>query len=80
MVVNPVQKIGDSVEHIYGDHNQEADHMADWGAKAVTKVTVESLTNSEKLNSTRGYWDGSTKSNGSNGGGIVVGAADRRNF
>ena len=54
-MVYPVQKIGDSVEHIYGDHNQEADHMADWGAKAVTKVTVESLTNSETLNSTRGY-------------------------
>ena len=33
--------IGDNVKHIYREHTQEADHMANLGAEALSRATLE---------------------------------------
>ena len=54
----PVQTSGDHVRHIFGEHNEEADHMANLGAEGVPKFMVDGFKGMKAWRATRGYWDG----------------------
>ena len=73
----PVQTIGDNVKHISRDHNQEADHRANWGAEGGMKVTVEGFRTTTVWKEVRGNWDGSKNKCGGSGCGTETKAVHR---
>ena len=68
----PVGKIDDHVKHIFTEHNQEADHLANLGTEAKTKITIAGVKSIEKWTAVRGYWDGSKNDDGRRGCGVVI--------
>ena len=70
------KKSGEFVWHVFWAHNQEVDQMANLGAKGVKKVQMANEINGRRK-ATRGRWDGSAKSGGRSGCGVVVEGADR---
>ena len=65
--------------HIFREHNQEADHWVNLGAEAETKIIDDKGKNTENWKAVRGVWDGSTKTNGRSGCGVVIKGVDRDN-
>ena len=57
--------------------NQEADHLANLGAEGVRKIIVEKGNKTENLKAVRGFWDGSKKTDGRSGCGVVIKGVDR---
>ena len=49
-------QIGDIVTHIFREHKQEADHLANLGTNGQRQVTTEAVTNSEDWKAVRGFW------------------------
>ena len=47
----PVRKIDD----IFREHNQEATHQTNLGMEGTSKITIESVKNTETWNAVRGY-------------------------
>ena len=43
----PCTKFGECMTHIFREHNQEADHIVNLGAEGGSKVTVETVKNTE---------------------------------
>ena len=72
-----VRMIDDYVNHIFREHNQEADHLANLGVKGQRKITVDKGDNTENWKAVRGFWDGSKKTGGRCGCGIVIKGVDR---
>ena len=46
-IANPIPKIDDFVKHVFREHNQEADHWANIGAKGQRKIVLDKCNNSE---------------------------------
>ena len=63
-----VSPIDDYVKHIFREHNQEADYLANLGAGR-KKIT-------QNWKAVRGFWDGSTKTDGRSGRGVVIKGVD----
>ena len=61
----------------FREHNQEADHLANLGAEGERKVTVEKEDNKENWKAVRGFWDGSKKTDGRSGCGVMIKGVDR---
>ena len=74
---NPVAQIDDYVKHTFCEDNQEADHLANFGAEWQRKITVERGSNAENWKAVRGFWDGSTKTDGRSCCGVVIKGVDR---
>ena len=51
----PVAQIDDYVKHIFREHNQEADHLANLGTEGQKEVTIEGVKNTEDWKAVRGY-------------------------
>ena len=60
----PVGLIDDHVKHISREHKQEADHLANLGAKGQRKITVEKGDNTENWKEVRRFLDGTKKTDG----------------
>ena len=60
----------------FREHNQEADHLANLGAEGERKVTVEKEDNKENWKAVRGFWDGSKKTDGRSGCGVMIKGVD----
>ena len=76
-VAFPESQIDDYVKHIFREHNQEADHLANLGAEGQRKVTVERGNNTENWKAVRGFCDDSTKKDGRSVSGVVIKGMDR---
>ena len=76
-VADPVTQIDDLVRYMFREHNQEADHLANIGAEGQRKITVEKGNNTEHSKAVRGFWDGSKKTDGRTGCGVVIKGVDR---
>ena len=61
----PVGLIDDYGKHIFREHNQEAN------------ITTEGGRNTEEWKAVSGYWDGSKKTDGRSGCGVVTKGIDR---
>ena len=72
----PVTQIDDYVNHIFREHNQEADYLANLRAEERRKITVEKGNKTENWKAVRGFWDGSIKIDGSSGCGVVIKGVD----
>ena len=57
-------EIGDRRTHIFREHNHEADYIVNLGAEGVSKVTAETVKNTETWKALQGYLDGNKKANG----------------
>ena len=75
-IANDIKNIGDYVEHTFGKHNLEADHMANVGAQEQENCCRQG-TNTERWKAVKGFWDGSAEDNGKSGCGIVIKGVDR---
>ena len=64
--------IDDYVNHIFREHNQEADHLTNLGVKGQRKITVDKGDNTENWKAARGFWDCSEKTGGRCGCGVVI--------
>ena len=51
----------DELKHIFREHNQVADHLANLVTEGHRKITIERVRNTEEWKAARGYWDGSLK-------------------
>ena len=60
-MAHPVGPIDDYTKHIFPEHNQEPDHLANLGTHGQRKVTIERGENTEEWTAVRVYWDGSKK-------------------
>ena len=66
-------QVDDHVKHIFREHNQEADHLANLGAEAPRKITIEKGENIQKTGrQLEGFCDGNTKTDGQSGCGVVI--------
>ena len=72
----PVTPIDDYVNHIFREHNQEAFYLANLRAEERRNITVEKGNKTENWKAVRGFWDGSTKIDGSSGCGVVIKGVD----
>ena len=72
-VAKPISKIDGFVNHVYREHNQEADQWAKIGAQGQRKIVLDRRDHSETWKAVRGYWDGSFKDKGKSGCGVVKG-------
>ena len=54
-VAYPVALVDDYVKHIFREHHQEADHLANLGAEE--QVIVEKGDNTEKWKAFGGFWE-----------------------
>ena len=79
-VAQPVRIIEDCVKHVFKEHNQEADHLANQGAEGKSKKTIEGVKNTETWKVVRGYCDSSEREDGSSGCKIFINAVDSGNF
>ena len=68
----------DDVKHIFREHNQEADHLANLGTEEQKHITVEGVKSTEAWKAIPGNWDGSKKEDGRGGCGIVIQARRQR--
>ena len=59
------------------EHNQEGDHLANLGAEWKREITVEKGNNTENWKAVRGFSDGSNKTDGRSGCGVVINVVDR---
>ena len=71
-IANPISKIDDDVKHIFREHNREAHHWRNWGAKGHRKIVVDSSSSTGTWKAVKGFWDGSSKNNGRSGCGVVT--------
>ena len=60
------------MKHIFREHNQEADHWANLGAEGQRKITAEKGNSTENWKVVRGFGDGSIKTNGGSGCGVLT--------
>ena len=65
------------LKHIFREHNQEADHLANLGVDGQRKITVEKWNNTENWKAVRSFWDVSTKTDGRSQSGVVIKRGDR---
>ena len=65
-----VVMIDDYVKHISREQTQEADHLANLGAEGQRKITVEKNQRTGRRN--EDFWDGSKKTGGRSGCGVVI--------
>ena len=66
-VAHLVGMFADYAKHIFREHNQEADHLANLETEGQRKVTSESGGNTEEWKAVRGCWDGCQKEDGRSG-------------
>ena len=66
-VAHPEGLIDENVKHIFREH-----HLANLGAERQRKITVEKGDNTENWKAVRGFWDGSKKTDGKSGCGVVI--------
>ena len=66
------------MKHIFREHNQEADHLANLGADGQWKITTDGVKNTEGWKAVRGYLDGDKKDNGHSG--VVITAVDKERW
>ena len=52
-VAHPVGQVDDYVKHVFREHNQEADHLANLGAEDQGKVSVETQDDTENWKGVR---------------------------
>ena len=71
-IASPISKIDDFMEHVYREHNWEADHWTNTGAQRLRKIVLDRCDNSETWKAAKGYSVGSFKDNGKSGGGVVI--------
>ena len=71
-VAKPISNIDSFVNHVYKEHDQEADHWANLGAQRRRKIGIYRRDDPTKWKARRGFWDGSFKDNGRSGCGIVI--------
>ena len=69
-VAKPISNVDSSVNHVYRDHNQEADHWANLGAQGPRKIVIDRRDDPTTWKAVRGFWDGIFKDNGRSGCGI----------
>ena len=74
----PVGKIEDFVKHVFREHTQEGDHLANV-VEGKRREELLSMASTTLVKASRG-WDGSRKDNGSSGCGVVMRAFDRKNW
>ena len=79
-MASPISKIDDCVKHIFREHNQEADHWANAGAKGQRKVIIDRKSDADKWKAVKGCWDGSCKDNGKSGCCVVKKGVDRERW
>ena len=53
-VAYPVDKVDDYVKHVFREHNQETDDLANQGTEGHTHITIEGVKNTEEWKATRG--------------------------
>ena len=76
-LASPISEVDSHVEHVFREHNREADHRANVGTDGKREITVDKGSNPEKWKAVKGFWDGSCKENGRSGCGVVVKGVDR---
>ena len=76
----PVAQTDDCVKHISREYSQDAHHLANPGAKEQRKITIEKGDNSETWQAVGGFWDGSTKTCGRSGCGVVIKGVDKEKW
>ena len=54
----PVNQTNDYAKHIFREHNQEAEHLANLGAEGQRKITVEKGNDTEHWKAVCGFWYG----------------------
>ena len=79
-VAKPISNIDTFVQHVYREHNQEADRWATIGAKSRRIRVIDKRDDSTTKKAIRGFWDGSNKDNGRSGCGIVNEGVDRERW
>ena len=53
----------DFVQHVFQEHNQEVDLLANMVAEGQKKTVIDRCSNSESWKAVKGFWDGSAKDN-----------------
>ena len=79
-IAYPVAQTDDCVKHISREHSQDADHLANLGTKEQRKITIEKGDNSDTWKAVGGFWDGSTKTCGRSGCGVVIKGVDKEKW
>ena len=72
----PVAQIDDFVKHIFREHNQEADHLANLGTSGQRKITIDGVKNTEGWKAVRASRTTAEKDNGQSGCGVVIKEVD----
>ena len=78
-IAHPISKIDHPMRTVR-EHNLEADHLANLGAKGQRQIVVDKGNNDEKLKAVLGLWDGSSKINDRSGCGVVIKGVDRNKW
>ena len=60
----PISNIDSFANHVYREHNHEADHRANLGAQWRRKIVIDRRDESTVWKAIRGFWHGSFKDNG----------------
>ena len=79
-IANPISNIDSFVNHVYREHNQEADHWANVATQGNRKIVMDRRDATTTWKAIRGFWDGSFKNNGRNECGIVIKGVDREKW
>ena len=68
----PISKIDDFVKHVFGEHNREADLLANMETEGQLKNVTDRSSFSESWQAMKGFWHGSSKDNSESGCGKVI--------
>ena len=71
-IAKPISNIDSFVNHVYREHNEEADQWANIGTQGRRKIVIDRRDDPTTWKAIRGVWDGSFKDNGRSGCGIVI--------
>ena len=75
-IANPISKMDDYVQHVFREHNQEADHWANLGADGQRKIGVDKGNDTERWKAVQGFWDGTSRVNKRSVCGFVIKGVD----
>ena len=79
-VAKPISNIESFVNHVYREHNQEADNGANLGAQGQRKIVIDRRDESTVWKAIRCFWNGSFRDNGRSGCGTVIKGVDREKW
>ena len=62
--------------HIFREHNEEADRLANLGTEGQRQSAIEGVMNTKEWKAVRGHWDDIKEEEGWSGCGVVIKAVD----